>query len=554
MIGEQVANFRILEKLGEGGMGVVYKGLDVHLERMVAIKMLSPELARNPELVDRFRTEARAQANLNHVNLATLYAFLVEDGNAFIVMEFVEGETFEQLIRRRGPLPPEDAIPWFKQALLGIGAAHRMGIVHRDIKPTNLMLNRQGIVKVMDFGIAKVLGARSVTRTGTQLGTPSYMAPEQIQNRPIDVRTDIYALGMTLYQMLSGHLPFEEGSDFEIMTSQCTAAPPPMTRMYPYAPTRYQSVVEKAIEKDPSNRYQSVEEFGAALEQAEKAGSPIVVGAAPAPKPTMIETSSNPGSRAPVAPASQPNSATAAAGQDSAAPTPQLEKSGGWNSRYTMAAVAVGAAVVLLAAVLFAHKSQTRLATANPTPSGTVAPVLTSSGPQVGMKSDSPDLGLGLTPKGNLAGSASPENSVGHSAGIVPTANKAASSAPAKRASGLVAANGSQAVAGSANAPAPNDPPANPPAASKDLDEVEHQVDQLTTRASAVNSSLDTLKNQQAAAGYGLRGDVASRQSSLQLNLSKAQNAVEHGDVARAKKYAEQADADLEFLEHFLGH
>ena len=114
----------------------------------------------------------------------------------------------------------EDAVPWFKQALLGVGAAHRMGIVHRDIKPTNLMLNRQGIVKVMDFGIAKVVGARGATRTGMQLGTPAYMSPEQIQGRPIDVRTDIYALGITLYQMLSGHVPFEEGSDFEIMRHQ----------------------------------------------------------------------------------------------------------------------------------------------------------------------------------------------------------------------------------------------------------------------------------------------------------------------------------------------
>ena len=163
MIGEQVGNFRIIDKLGEGGMGVVFKAMDVDLDRPVAIKMLTPELSHNPEIVERFRTEARAQANLNHANLATLYAFLVHDGNAYIAMEFVEGENFEQLLRRRGPLPVGEAIPWFKQALQGIGAAHRMGIVHRDIKPTNLMLNRQGIVKVMDFGIAKVV-ERAVTR------------------------------------------------------------------------------------------------------------------------------------------------------------------------------------------------------------------------------------------------------------------------------------------------------------------------------------------------------------------------------------------------------
>ncbi|MFI5090585.1 MAG: serine/threonine-protein kinase [Terriglobales bacterium] len=254
MIGNQIANFRIVDKLGEGGMGVVFRAVDVQLDRPVAIKMLNADLARDPQVVERFRAEARAQANLNHVNLATLYAFLVDQGNAFMVMEFVEGETFEQIINRRGPIPPEDAVPWFKQALLGIGAAHRMGIIHRDIKPSNLMLNRQGIVKVMDFGIAKVVGARGMTRTGMQLGTLPYMSPEQIQNRNVDMRTDIYALGITLYQMLSGHVPFESDSDFEIMNGHITAPPPPLTRMYPYAPVQYENVVMKALEKNPDNR------------------------------------------------------------------------------------------------------------------------------------------------------------------------------------------------------------------------------------------------------------------------------------------------------------
>src|SRR6202161_1965802 len=201
MIGAEIGNYRILEKLGEGGMGVVYKALDTSLDRMVAMKVLSADLSRNPELVERFRAEARAQANLNHTNLATLYAFLIYEGNAYMVMEYIEGETFESMIRRRGPIPENDSLPLFKQALLGIGYAHRAGIIHRDIKPSNIMLNKYGIVKVMDFGIAKVIGARSMTRTGTQMGTVAYMSPEQIQNRPVDIRTDIYALGITLYEM-----------------------------------------------------------------------------------------------------------------------------------------------------------------------------------------------------------------------------------------------------------------------------------------------------------------------------------------------------------------
>jgi serine/threonine protein kinase len=266
MIGTEIGSYRILEKLGQGGMGVVYKAVDTGLDRMVAMKVLNPDLSKNPDLVERFRAEARAQANLNHTNLATLYAFMVHQGTAIMVMEFVEGETFAQIIRRRGPIPEVEAVPLFKQALLGIGYAHRSGIIHRDIKPSNLMLNKNGLVKVMDFGIAKVLGAQSMTRTGAQLGTLAYMSPEQIQNRNVDIRSDIYELGITLYEMLSGHLPFESDSEFQIMQDQVYTAPPPPSKYYPYINKGIEKVILKSLEKNSDLRFQTVEQFGAALE------------------------------------------------------------------------------------------------------------------------------------------------------------------------------------------------------------------------------------------------------------------------------------------------
>jgi serine/threonine protein kinase len=232
MIGTEIGNYRILEKLGEGGMGVVYKAVDVNLDRTVAIKALNTELSGNPELEQRFRAEAKAQGNLNHTNLATLYALLIENGRPWMVMEFVEGETFEHMVQRRGPIPSEEAIPLFRQALLGIGYAHRMGIVHRDIKPANMMLNPQGIVKVMDCGIAKVLSARGVARTGTQIGTALYMSPEQFLNRGVDVRSDIYSLGVTLYEMLTGKVPFSADSDYQIMTDHVNTPPPLLTSAF----------------------------------------------------------------------------------------------------------------------------------------------------------------------------------------------------------------------------------------------------------------------------------------------------------------------------------
>ncbi len=286
MTGTQIGNYKILEKLGEGGMGVVYKAMDINLERTVAIKALNTELTGNPELEKRFRAEARAQANLNHTNLATLYALLIEDGRPWMVMEYIEGETFEQMVQRRGPIPATDSVPIFRQALLGIGYAHRMGVVHRDIKPSNIMVNKQGIVKVMDFGIAKVLGSRGMTKTGTQMGTAFYMSPEQVLNRGVDIRSDIYSLGVTLYEMLTANVPFNGDSDYQVMTDHVNAVPPLPTKFYPYIPLGLQNAVLKALEKTPDARFQTVEEFGMALEQPDTFG--VAPKTDPAPRAATI--------------------------------------------------------------------------------------------------------------------------------------------------------------------------------------------------------------------------------------------------------------------------
>src|SRR3984893_12587184 len=290
MTGTQIGNYKILEKLGEGGMGVVYKAVDINLDRTVAIKALNTELTGNPELEQRFRAEAKAQANLNHTNLATLYALLIEGGRPWMVMEYIEGETFEQMVQRRGPIPGNDATPLFRQALLGVGYAHRMGVIHRDIKPSNMMVNKQGIVKVMDFGIAKVLGARGMTKTGTQMGTAFYMSPEQVLNRGVDIRSDIYSLGVTLYEMLTANVPFKGDSDYQIMTDHVNLPPPLPTKFYPYIPQGLQNAVLKALEKTPDTRFQTVEEFGTALEQPDTFGV-VPEKIVPAPRAaTMVES------------------------------------------------------------------------------------------------------------------------------------------------------------------------------------------------------------------------------------------------------------------------
>ena len=270
MIGTQIGSYLIQEKLGEGGMGTVYRALETNLDRIVAIKVLNTDVSRDPEIVERFRSEARAQANLNHTNIATLYTLLVHEGSPVMVMEFVDGENFQQIVKEHGPMPTEEAVPLFRQALLGVGAAHRMGLIHRDIKPSNLMLNRAGLVKVMDFGIAKVAASdRGLTRTGMQVGTVYYMSPEQVKGEPADIRSDIYALGITLYQMVTGHVPFSADSDFKILTDHVQTPPPPPTSFNPAISKGLEAIILKALEKDPNDRFQTVVAFGAALERPE---------------------------------------------------------------------------------------------------------------------------------------------------------------------------------------------------------------------------------------------------------------------------------------------
>jgi serine/threonine protein kinase len=265
MIGQQVENYRILAPLGVGGMGEVWKAVDVNLERIVALKVVTVGLSTNADLIARFRLEARVQAALNHPNIATLYSFLVWEGKAVMVMEYVEGETLRDMIVSRGAIPTQSAINLCVQALLGVEAAHRQGVVHRDLKPANLMLNKSGVVKVMDFGIAKIQDGARLTRTNTAIGTFCYMAPEQIRGLAVDARSDIYSMGITLYEMLTGRVPFDFQSDFEIQSAHVHTPPTPPMVHNPNIPTAVGAAVMRALAKNPDERFASAGEFIRAL-------------------------------------------------------------------------------------------------------------------------------------------------------------------------------------------------------------------------------------------------------------------------------------------------
>jgi serine/threonine-protein kinase len=268
MIGQIVGNYKIEEKLGEGGMGAVYKGVDTMLDREVAIKALRPELASQTSVVERFRTEAVTLAKLNHPNIATLYSMFRQGEELYMVLEFVRGETLDSIMQKRGALPAEEAIPVFCQVLDGIDHAHELGIVHRDIKPANMMLTEKGTLKVLDFGIARLLGSARMTRAGNIIGTLEYMAPEQVKGLETDGRSDIYALGMMLYEVLTGRLPFQTENEFELMKAQTEMMPTPPREINPAIPEAVEAAILRAIQKNPDDRFQSGGDFRETLLEA----------------------------------------------------------------------------------------------------------------------------------------------------------------------------------------------------------------------------------------------------------------------------------------------
>jgi len=283
MIGQTISHYRIVEQLGAGGMGIVYKALDSRLDRAVALKFLPEKMAEEPLALERFRREARAASALNHPGICTIYDVGEQDGRAYIAMEFIDGETLRGHIHGK-PLPLEEILRFGIQIAEALDAAHAEGIIHRDIKPANIFVTKRGHAKVLDFGLAKVLpkGIASADQdssggapdsssiVGIISGTPSYMSPEQIRGDNLDQRTDIFSLGLVLYEMATGHQAFGGGTGGAIIEAVLMRSPVPARDINPDIPERLEEIIDKALHKDRDLRYQHTDEIRADLQRLER--------------------------------------------------------------------------------------------------------------------------------------------------------------------------------------------------------------------------------------------------------------------------------------------
>jgi serine/threonine-protein kinase len=563
----RIGDYEVLGVLGSGGMGQVFKVRNVISDRIEAMKVILPDLAGRQDLADRFLREIKLLASLDHPNIAALRTALTIDNQLVMIMEYVEGMTVAAKLEH-GPLMVPDAVNYIDQTLGALAYAHQRKVIHRDIKPSNMMVASGGVVKLMDFGIARSTEGSDLTATGAALGSLYYMPPEQVKGQPTDARSDLYSVGASLYEMVTGERPFKADSSYSLMAAQVQQSPKAPIELRANLPSALNEIILLAMAKEPSQRFQSAEAFRNAVNSVPAAtvnAAATAVRAAAARTATMAAFPARPASagasQQPVSPLDQPIPAPQ--------PAPSVIEMARSQSTGRGKYVALGgllvAAILVAAGLNLPRLSKARAgvaatpvqqnvatpAAATPQPDATSAPQAAESSSAtspptdtaVGTSSATSGPALAATPAATAASADQTVHAIGEQVKQAGTRAR------------IVAGSQAQNLASepppleNSAAPPPRSPSDNPAA----LAEVEEQVDHMSARTAAVNDSLDNLRRQQQAQGVGLRGDITASQERLRIHLGKAQAALQGRDLEGARKHATQAEAELEQLERFLG-
>src|SRR5262245_13247579 len=561
-VGERIGDYEIVEVLGNGGMGAVYKVRNLLSERVEAMKVLLPNLAGDPELAERFLREIKLQASLDHPNIAKLHTAFRDSNRLLMVMEYVEGLSIEKLLAH-GPLLTHDAVHYAAQVLSALGYAHARGVVHRDIKPANLMRTPSGAIKLLDFGIAHLQKAdNKLTKTGTSLGSLYYIAPELIQGSEPDAACDIYSLGVVLYEMVTGNKPFQGDSQYSIMTAHMQSTPVPPSEAVPWVPKPLNDAILKAMAKDPADRFHSAEAFSGALDNAPVADNTATPVMAAVPTQVMpvaqVLGQAKPVEPAPAIPPPSRTQLMPAAPLTAAAQTTPVAMSATQSNRsHRGLYVALGSCLTLLvlaAAAIGApgffgtradssgkkHTRSARPAATEPTASQAatsddqtaVAPPTSPSTASPSSSSDtpSPSSGTATANQPSLAQSdvVEPPTNNPHSAPVKPAHEK------------------------------PGTPSNGPSAQAQEsylaqMRELGEEVEQLDLRAQTASASLKSLKDQMASQGLGLRSDVLAAETRMNHFLELAEKELAKGDAVSAEHDLKMAGYAVDFIEKFLG-
>jgi eukaryotic-like serine/threonine-protein kinase len=521
-IGSTIGDYQIVGILGAGGMGKVYKVRNVISDRSEAMKVLLPDLATAPELADRFLREIKVQASLEHPNIASLHTALRVDNQLLMLMEFVEGATLEQTLKNEGPLPVAKAVDYISQVLSALDYAHQHGVVHRDIKPANMMLTPTGTVKLMDFGIAKASSDHKLTMTGTTMGSLYYMSPEQIQGASnLDARADLYSIGVTLYELVTGKRPFDGDSQFAIMSAHLEKAPVPPITLDPRLPQALNDVILMSVMKNPAERFQTAKAFRNALSNvvAAPAAAPVAAAAAvPAPAPADFQLI-------------QPTQ-----------PEKPKGKRGLW-----MAIGALAAVAVVVAAIMFAGRAGIKAgsearkqadAPAQQAPAPVTPPAQENTPP---VTAQQPAAVPQTTP------TREPQTTAVNS--VAKAHKQEQTSAPLP--SQPVVTSPMQTAPPQVQQQAPPPPqPAAPAGPSRaELQQVREQLAILHNRAGVVTNSFESLRRSQAASGMSPSGKFTGPMGLMNSYLQGATDALNAGDTAAAKDFAAKAEKQIEILE-----